>query len=288
VSTPRNQSVIKAFAMLKSFRRPDEWVTNSELSRRANLPDASGYRLIQTLEEIGAVVRGPRGKYRPGMLLVALSQNVVISELLHEASQSIADDLANRLTVTVHLGLLEGGMVTYVTKAMTPGSFTTHTRAGAQLEAYCSALGKVLLADLPREQLENTVLDNELVALTPHTITDHEALRRHLDGVREQGFALDDRESRLDTCCVAVPIRDGCGRTMAAMSATDSTEAMTPERQAELRDGLLEAAAALSRKVYPAAPSMREPPAPRAPAAPAPKSPPAHFGSKRVEQPIGA
>ena len=243
--------------MLKSFRRPDEWVTSSELSRRANLPDASGYRMIQTLEEIGAVVRGPKGKYRPGMLLVALSQNVVIGELLHEASQAIANDLAKRLNVTVHLGLLEGGMVTYVTKAMTSDSLITHTRAGAQLEAYCSALGKVLLADLPPEQLENTVLDNGLVALTPYTITDHEILRQQLCAVREQGFAVDDRESRVDTCCVAVPIRDGYGRTVAAMSAVDSAEAMTPARQAALRDALLEAATALSRKVYPVAPSMR-------------------------------
>ena len=54
MTTPRNQSVFKAFAMLKSFRRSDEWLTSSELSRRANLPEASGYRLIQTLEEIGA------------------------------------------------------------------------------------------------------------------------------------------------------------------------------------------------------------------------------------------
>ena len=72
MATPRNQSVFKAFAMLKSFRDPGEWLTSSELSRRANLPEASGYRMIQTLEEIGAVVRGPRGRYRPGMLLVSL------------------------------------------------------------------------------------------------------------------------------------------------------------------------------------------------------------------------
>jgi len=287
LSTPRNQSVFKAFAMLKSFRRPDEWVTSSELSRRANLPEASGYRLIQTLEEIGAVVRGPRGKYRPGMLLVALSQNVVVGELLHEASQAIAQALSNKLNVTVHLGLLEGGMVTYVTKASTPDSFATHTRAGSQLEAYCSALGKVLLADLPVEQLDNSILDNELVALTPHTITDHDAMRRELDKVRECGFALDNKESRLDTCCVAVPIRDGYGRTVAAMSATDSTERMTEERRAELRDGLLEAAAALSRKVYPAAPSMREPMATRTPTSDL-KRTPDHPTGKRVEQRIGA
>ncbi len=255
MSTPRNQSVFKAFAMLESFRRPDEWVTSSELSRRANLPGASGYRLVQTLEEIGAVVRGPRGKYRPGMLLVSLSQNVVVGELLHDASQCIMTDLANQLNVTVHLGMLEGGMVTYVTKATTPASFDTHTRAGAQLEAYCSGLGKVLLADLSPEQLQSIVLDDDLIALTPHTITDHAVLRAQLEDVRRLGFAVDDRESRIDTRCVAVPIYDGYGRTVAAMSATENAADMTPERQEELLGALLEAASALGRKVYPSPPA---------------------------------
>src|SRR5882762_10973076 len=97
MATPKNQSVLKAFAMLKSFDSADQWLTNSELSRRANLPEASGYRLIQTLEEIGAVVRGPRGRYRPGMLLVSLSQNVIVSELFQEAGQRAASDLSERL-----------------------------------------------------------------------------------------------------------------------------------------------------------------------------------------------
>src|SRR5213076_3360315 len=102
---------MKAFALLKSFRDPDEWLTSSELSRRSNLPEASGYRLIQTLEEIGAVVRGPRGRYRPGMLLVSLGQNVIVSDLFQEAGRKIANELSERLDVTVHVGVLERDMV---------------------------------------------------------------------------------------------------------------------------------------------------------------------------------
>ena len=70
MATPKNHSVMKAFAILKAFHDPEEWLTSCELSRRANLPEASGYRLIQTLADIGAVVRGPRGRYRPGLLLL--------------------------------------------------------------------------------------------------------------------------------------------------------------------------------------------------------------------------
>jgi IclR family acetate operon transcriptional repressor len=257
VATPKNQSVIKAFAMLRSFRRPDEWLTSAELSRRAGLPEASGYRLIQTLVDIGAVVCGPRGRYGPGMLLVSLSQNVAIAELLREASNTILRDLSAELNLTVHVGILQEGMVTYVAKVGNPKGMAIHTRAGAQLEAYCSGLGKVLLAALPTSALE-AILEDDLVALTPTTITDREALRAELDRVRLQGYALDDEESSTGLRCLAVPIRDAEGRTIAAISVSDDAARMAERRQETVRDALMAAATAIQTKVYP-------PGSPRAP-----------------------
>lgn len=243
---------MKAFALLKAFHDPSEWVTSCELSRRANLPEASGYRLIQTLEEIGAVVRGPRGRYRPGLLLLSLSHNVTISELLRDASQVLMTDLSRTLGLTTHMGVLEHGMVTYVAKVSAPGSFPVHTRVGAQLEPYCSGLGKVLLAALPDDEVERFILDGELVPLTPFTITTPGALRTELRHVREQGFAVDDREHQANMRCIAVPVRDQEGRAVAALSATDDAERMTAQRQTEVRHALLDAAGALRQKLYPA------------------------------------
>ena len=251
VATPKNHSVMKAFAILKAFHDPEEWVTSCELSRRAKLPEASGYRLIQTLEEIGAVVRGPRGRYRTGLLLLSLSRNVTISELLRDASQPLMQEWSGRLNLTMHLGVLEHGMVTYVAKVAPPGAFAVYTKVGGQLEAYCSALGKVLLAALPAEQMEAVILDGALVALTPYTITSATALRAELSRVREQGYALDDRENHADMRCIAVPVLDRDGRAVAALSASDDARRMTPERQLEVRDVLFGIAAGLRQKLYP-------------------------------------
>jgi DNA-binding IclR family transcriptional regulator len=243
---------MKAFALLKAFHDPNEWLTSCELSRRANLPEASGYRLIQTLEEIGAVVRGPRGRYRPGLLLLSLSHNVTVAELLRDASQALMSELSKALGLTIHIGVLEHGMVTYVAKVSAPGAFPVHTRVGAQLEPYCSGLGKVLLAALPDDAVENFILDGELVALTPFTITTPAALRAELKRVREQGYAVDDREHHANMRCIAVPVRDQDGRAVAALSASDDAERMTAERQTAVRDALFDAAAALRQKLYPA------------------------------------
>jgi DNA-binding IclR family transcriptional regulator len=252
VATPKNRSVIKAFALLKSFRDAEEWVSSSELSRRAGLPEASGYRLIQTLEEIGAVARGHKGRYRTGPLLLSLSHNVTLGELLREASQPLMTDLGYRLNLTMHLGVLEHGMVTYIGKVSPPGAFPVHTRVGAQLEAYCSGLGKVLLAALPDEEVDSFVLDGELIALTPNTITAPAALRAELKKVRQRGFAVDDREHQANMRCIAVPVRERDGRVVAALSATDAAERMTPQRQDEVRALLFEAARRLGAKLYPA------------------------------------
>ena len=111
-----NRSVFRAFALLKAFRSSDEWVTAAELGRRAGLAEASAYRFIQTLVEIGAVVRGPYARIRPGMVLVSLSQHVVVGEILKEAADPILNDLASRLDVTVNLACLQARMVTYFAK----------------------------------------------------------------------------------------------------------------------------------------------------------------------------
>jgi DNA-binding IclR family transcriptional regulator len=247
----KNQLVLKAFMVLSCFKSSDEWVTGGELSRRAHLPQASGYRLIQTLERIGAIIRGPRGRFRPGMLLVALSKKVEIGELLRNSSEKVSRQIAKTFNLTVHIGILEEGLVTYVSKIDTPTSFPIKTQVGTQLEAYSSALGKVLLAALSREQLDSIILDGELVALTQYTLANPNDLRAELDKVRQMGFALDNRESNLDTFCVAVPIVDIDGRVIASMSASDHVCNMSPARQHEILTALRSAVEEIERKVFP-------------------------------------
>jgi DNA-binding IclR family transcriptional regulator len=248
LATPKTRSVVKAFTLLQSFRRADEWLTCAELSRRAKLPEASGYRLLQTLEEIGAVVRDTRG-FRPGMLLVSLTQGVTGRDLLREVSLPILKNLSTRLGKTAHIGVLEEGMVTYVAKMNGPDEVIT--KVGAQLEAYCTGLGKVLLAGLPPHELAAFLSEGELVPLTERTIVNPSAFRAEITKVRRQGFAIDDREIIPDLRCVAVPICDADGGVVAAMSASDVYTRMGPEELAKVRTALMDASAAITRKLYP-------------------------------------
>jgi IclR family acetate operon transcriptional repressor len=247
----RNKLVRKAFATLQAFHGPEEWLTSMEISQRAHLPKASGHRLVQTLEEIGAIVRGPNGRYRLGMLLVTLSHKVSIGELLRDAAQPTLSSLAVNLGFTAHMGILENCMVTYLCKINGSADFVIHTRVDSQHEAYCSALGKVLLGSLSPAALDEFLLDGAFVPLTSRTITDRTLLRNAVQEARLRGYAVDDEESAYGMRCVAVPVRDADGFTVAAVSVSDRADRLTWDRVESVRQALHEARAEIEHKFSP-------------------------------------
>lgn len=251
MGTPKNQSVQKAFALLRSFQQPDEWVSNAELSRRAHLSKAAAHRLMKTLEEIGAVVRDTRGAYRPGLVLASLSRNIAIGDLVRLASEATLADLASHLHGVVHLGVLEDGMVTYVARVGTSTRVDVPSQVGARLEPYCSALGKALLSGLSDERLDDYLREGELVAMTPQTVTDRRKLFSQIRDIRHTGYSIDDREAYQTICCVGAPIYDPGGQIIAALSMADTSDNMSASWRNEVSSALRATAAQISRKVYP-------------------------------------
>jgi DNA-binding IclR family transcriptional regulator len=251
MATPKNQSVQKAFALLRSFNGPQEWVTNAELSRRTGLSEACAHRLMKTLEEIGVVVRDRRGCYRPGMVLATLSKDVVIGDLIRATSEEVLAALAARLKGVVHVGVLENSMVTYSAKFGEPVGVAIPSRVGAQQEAYGSALGKILLAGLSAPQLEDFLYDGDFVALTPQTITGVDSLRSEISAVRQRGYAVDNKEVFQTICCVGAPVRDPQGNIAAAISFADSARNYCDAWQEEVAGRLIAAAETISRKIFP-------------------------------------
>jgi IclR family acetate operon transcriptional repressor len=244
VATPNNYSVIKAFAILNAFRDSDGWLTSCELSQRANLPLATGYRLIQTMEKIGVIARGKCGQYRPGMRLFSIARNVPLSEYLREAGAPILTPLAVSFNLTTHVAVLQNGMVTHVGKYPSIGSAPPHARVGTQLEDYNSAIGKVLLAGLNRREVETLIMDVRLIAPTIVKATSPLRLNEELNLVRKRGFATDDPEPHSNTWCMAVPVQYSHG-AVAAISASDEKGRMTVAREVKIKQALFEAAVRL-------------------------------------------
>ena len=241
----RTLDVLEAVAALGDASMP-------AISARVGLPTTTTYRIVTALAARGFVMRCGRGSYRLGAAALMLAGTTSERDLLTAAARLPLRALARKVRSHCHLGTLDGGMVTYLVKQRHGPSHLLSVE-GAQLEAYCSALGKVLLSGLADDAVERYLGDGSFVALTANTIVDPTVLWRELAKVRARGWAADNEEIAEGLRCVAVPLRRPTGEVIAAISI--STIAPAGERigpSAFLPD-LLDSAQAIGRTLYPLA-----------------------------------
>ncbi|MEZ5709844.1 MAG: IclR family transcriptional regulator [Blastomonas sp.] len=222
-----------------------------EIARRAGLPVTTAHRILQALIRRGYAMRVARGQYWLGSSVLALAETLSIDDLLAAATRRHMLALSRAAKCHVHLGLWQDGMVTYLVKQRY-GKTRLHSAEGAQLEAYCSALGKVLLAGLSGAERDAYLGEGGFVPLTPHTIVDPAQLDAEIAMVQVQGWGSDREEIAMGLCCCAVPLRDPAGMTIAALSvsmAGTGRASFVPSDHVQL---LQETAAAIERQLFPA------------------------------------
>ena len=247
MSADENGVLERAIDLLLAVLRDSGRSGIGEIARALEMPASTAHRLLARLQARGLVERTGRGRYAAGLALAGPREGAARWPALAQATRPILRGLATRLCCVCHLGILDSGMVTYVVKEAA-GPTPLFTREAMQLEAYCSAVGKVLLAHLSAQELERYLAEGVLVALTPRTITDGDALRTCLAAVRMQDYALDDRETDDDLSCVAVPLRDGSGAVIAALSAA-ATEPNADAGSRSKLEALRQAAGAIEEQL---------------------------------------
>jgi DNA-binding IclR family transcriptional regulator len=187
------------------------------ICERSGLSSSTAHRIVMSLAAQGLIVPAARGSYMIGPALLRLAGSTSPRDLLVAMARPRLRRLARACRAHAHLGVFETDMVTYLVR-IAFGRRKLFSVEGMQLEAYCSALGKVLLAGLPERERESYLAAGPFVPLTANTITDAAALRQELAGVWERGFALDNEEILPGLQCLAVPVRDAGGRVHAAIS----------------------------------------------------------------------
>jgi DNA-binding IclR family transcriptional regulator len=195
----------------------------SAIARSNCMPIATVHRQVTTLVAEGYLKPTTGGRHIAGPRLLALLQRLDEKQLIANAAAPVLHRLATRVGCVVQLGTFESDMVTYRIKTG-QGAKALFTKVGMQLEAYCSGMGKVLLAHLPDEQRRAYLAAGPFVALTPNTITDPAALADELGRVGKQGYAIDDGEIVEGLFCVAVPVRAPDGSVPAAVSISQTGE----------------------------------------------------------------
>ena len=233
-STGRNgvpRSVLgRALTVLDCFTDGEAELSLAELARRSGLPKPTVHRLLAELDQWNVVERTPGG-HRLGMRLFELGQLVPRQQGLRDAAMPVLRDLFEATHETVHLAVLDGAEVVYLIKLEGRNGPAVPSRIGGRMPAYCTGVGKALLAYLPEAELQK-VIAGGLPRRTPYTVHAPGRLERQLVAVRETGVAIEREESALGITCAASAVFDDQGRAVAAISVTGWVNRLDTARMA--------------------------------------------------------
>jgi DNA-binding IclR family transcriptional regulator len=255
-SKPSNlvQTIERVSLILDILSTSTHGISVGELSEKTGFPKGTTHRLLTSAAYFDLVRQDPSTKnYYLGFKLVELGNRLLSQLDFRTEARPYLKELAERTKETVHLVILDRNEGLYVDKVDAVGhtsGLRMVSALGARIPAHCSAVGKVLLASLSDESLLSVIKDKGLPRRTENTITDIEELRKHLQMIRDQGFAFDDEENEKGIQCVGAPIIDQRGKVLAAISISVPTIRVDKTTlQTTLKDQLTETAAQISQKL---------------------------------------
>ncbi len=232
-----SSSLRKALSLLSTVAEQPtdpEGMSLLELAKRSGINKSTVLRLSAALIDENLLERDRQsGKFRLGFGSLRLGQSYLDSLDLRSAANAELRALMRKTANTVHLVVLSGHEVVYLDKVEDEATVRMASRVGATMPAYCTAVGKAIMA-YSSEEVVASILSVPLAPITPKTITDPAALRQELAAVRRRGYAIDDRENEPEVRCVAAPIFNHDDVVVAALSVSSLTSRMTPAKVREV------------------------------------------------------
>jgi DNA-binding IclR family transcriptional regulator len=237
----------KALELLSVFSFREPRLSLADLATRTGIPRATAFRLLSTLEQSGFLAK-EHGAYQLGIKCFVLG-NIVAGGLdLRETAHPHLMALRDTTRETTQIAILDHWQVVYLERVLSPLPVgVMRLGAGAILPAYCTGLGKTLLAFMPEADVAAWAATQKFPAMTPTTITTAKRLLKELSVIRERGYGLDEEEREKGVCCIAAPIRNHIGDVVAAISAAGPVQRMPRELAGSaVASAVMSAAAAIS------------------------------------------
>ncbi|MBB5316346.1 IclR family transcriptional regulator domain-containing protein [Tunturibacter empetritectus] len=211
-------SLARGLIVIQAFTQQSPQMTISQLSVKTGLSRAAVRRCLYTLTKLGfaGAEDGSRYSLRPRML--TLSHTYTTSNTLSTAAQPILERMSAALRESFSVATLDGEDIVYIARTQVNRVMAVDLHIGSRLPAYCTSMGRILLAYLPPEQLEQYLAKAVLTPHTTRTITSVEKLRLTLRNVRRNGYALVDQEYEVGLRSLAVPVFAASGRVVATLN----------------------------------------------------------------------
>lgn len=238
-------SLARGLAVIRAFTQQRRELTIAQLSQRTGIPRAAVRRCLYTLSRLGYVASDDDGRayvLRPAIL--ALGHAYLSSTPLATAVQPLLIRVTRELHESSSMAVLEGDDILYIARSSTNARvMSIDLGIGSRLPAYCTSMGRVLLAGLQTAELRDYLARAKLTRLTNRTVDTAEALAGVLKTVRRNGYAIVDQELEIGLRSIAVPVIDGEGRSVAAINVgTQSSRVSIAEMESRFLP-LLRAAA---------------------------------------------
>src|SRR5579859_4148955 len=213
----------RGLAVMRAFNGQRGQLTVAEMARVVELPRATVRRCLLTLTTLGYVASDGR-YFRLTPQVLTLAQAYLSSSLLPRVSQSFIEQVSEQLNESCSVSILSGESVIYVARSSRKRPASVHRDVGTHLPAYCTSMGRVLLANLSPAELDAYFKRVSLNRFTPSTIVDERELRNQLDGVRQSGMCVIDGELEHGLRAIAVPVYNTSGNVIAALHVSTQAE----------------------------------------------------------------
>jgi len=242
-----NNTLVKGLQLLEALAGRDSPAGVSELAAELGMGKSNVHRTLQALVETGYVAKvEERGTYFASLKIWEIGARVIAQLEVRRAAAPAMQWLLEESRETVHLSVLDGEQVVYIDKLDSPEPVRAYSEIGGRAPAYCVATGKALLAWRDAGKPAAPQPSAELRGHTPATITDKGELKRELERIRAQGYAVNKGEWRTSVWGVAAPIQDGGGRVVAAIGLSGPATRIKPARVKPLSAIVIEAARQIS------------------------------------------
>ncbi|HWB87538.1 MAG TPA: IclR family transcriptional regulator [Bryobacteraceae bacterium] len=235
------RAIRRALDVLECFTDAKPELNLKELGAIIGFPESSIFRILLTLESCGYLIQNADGAYRLAPRLLVGKQHES-AERLKTAVRPILSGLASRFDETSSLAYLFGDHIHAIDTVETFHEIRMINKAGRVLPPHCSSLGKVITAFQERELIDRILECYGLYRRTEKTIVDRYALMEQFEQIRRDGYAVDREETVLGGVCIAAPIRFPNQRVLASLSVSTPLVRMSPEREQEIAQAVIDAA----------------------------------------------
>lgn len=212
----------KVFGILEAFSQQSQSpISLEEVTQYVGLAKTTVYRLLYSMKKIGYVEQNSESSlYMLAPKFFDLGRSALPYQRVVALAKPLLENLRLRCGESVHVGVLNGGLITYIAVIESQNPYRCAAVPGEFNYAHSTSLGKCLLAYLSEEQIEAIIRDHGLPKLARNTITSGAQLLEELQKVRDDGVGINNEENIDGVICVGAPIRDGSGVPIAAVSVS--------------------------------------------------------------------